>query len=399
MGNKSKENLFKEYFTNNCTLVRDVQKIKRQSSGTPTHLRFHLKSGIESIDTLTRELTKLKIKYRFTNIYTRTPNYKGNGVEIEWNGDCIGLLVANHNKGGVNRKQYTPDALKLNGLSFTKPRELRIALEETLVKDKRKELLFSLLDNIQYGNTVPLLTECTKEDINRISCDFGEVIVAFDRLLKGFSVKFPEGSNNPLVDVICNEEKISVKGHNASNNINLSKFKNYIDRSTDIGAFLYSLASHDRSLFLQMSFKVCHPLGDLYNWIGGSSVEDLKNFTKRVSYDEFYSYIRSNKRFKGLGVPLKDEKPRELWLNGDLNPFFFTLNTLVANLWNKEQKEQITKLVNNLDLDIVYVKVEIKNNNVLLKETNSTACKEWTTKYWSRAYAAFHNWMGVVVEK
>ena len=399
MGLKSNENLFKDYFIKSSNVVVDTSKIKRQSSGTPTHLRFHLGSGISNISTLLTELKRLKLDYQLVDKFTRTPNYKGNGVEVQWNNCKVGLLVANHNKGGVNRKQYTPDALKLNGSKFTTSKELRDSLNESLNQDKRKDLLFALLDNIEFNTPLPNFSELSKEDKNRISCDFGEVIVAFYKLIKKETVYFPKGSNNPLVDIVTDKARISVKGHNAFNNINLTKFKNSIDTSSDIGMFLYSLASHNREMFLKMGFKVCTPLTYLKEWIGGDTLDDLKDFVNKVSYDDFYSYIKHNDEFKSLGIPLKSEKPRALWQVGDLNPIFFTLNTLISNLWTDKQNEEISKIINNLSLDITYIQIQIDDKEVLIKETKSSAYQKWTTKYWSRAYAAFHNWMGAVAVK
>jgi hypothetical protein len=399
MGKKSKENLFKEYLLENLDSTNyHLNRIERTTGEHLPHLRIK-HSKIQSISTITDFLDSKNLEYVFDDSYTRSPDYKGNGVTIKWNGFEIGLLLASHKKGGVKRKQYTPDNLHLTGKVYGNPIKFKKDILDSISGDNNFSFLKSLVEQVEDPSKTISIDSLSKADVNRISSDFGEVLCAYKKLLEGCCIEFPIESNYPIADFIVDGFiPYSAKGHNAGKKVNLSSYKNILPSNSNVGLFLKSIASHNRDDFFKYASMLCPAVNEIAQKVGGTTKQKVAEFIQKVDYSEFYSYISTNSIFEGYGVPSggKGKSPEELWMEGSLDPFYFTVNTLVDRLWGRVYTSEITNIMNKISSNLVFIELKISNNGLNIQEKSFDACEKWETIYWSRATSAFHNWMGIV---
>ncbi|NBO29551.1 MAG: hypothetical protein EBV10_09980 [Synechococcaceae bacterium WB6_1A_059] len=373
-------------------------KIKRKSKGErPVHLRFYRGCGIETLKEFKFLFEKLDLPITSNESFTGSPVYRGQGFDIIWKKNKIGVLFG-LSKTGVERKKYTPQNLKLNGLTFSDPSIFRNAIIKGLdsVEDNTVlyESLVSMLDNLE--TSLPIKTsKFLDQNLNKITSDFGEILSAYQSCLSGNIIFFPKKSNNNIADYYENEIPISAKGRLSGGKVNLSEYKDFIDRENSIGKFFYAIATHNKNDFFKFAVEFSKEAKKLSDWVGGTTESDIQNYISKTSYDDFYNLI--SKEFKNIGVPLKskDQRPRKLWEEGDTNPFYFTLNTVIHRFWGTNATIEITKIVSKFLNKPKFVHVNIDKGNVTTEEINFNDIKEWQTIYWSRATKAWHNWMAV----
>jgi len=373
-------------------------KIKRKGKGERSaHLRFYRGCGIKTLEDFKFLFEKLNLPITLNESYTGSPSYKGQGFDIIWGENKIGILFG-LSKTGVERKKYTPQNLGLNGLTFSDPAVFRkkIITSLRLVEDNNilYESLISILDNLETGELINT-SKFVNQNLNKITSDFGEILSAYKSCLAGNLIFFPEKSNNNIADYYENGIPVSAKGRLSGGKVNLSEYKDFIDTRNTIGKFFYAIATHNKNDFFKFGVELSEEAKKLSNWIGGTSEPDVQKYITKTSYDVFYNKV--SKEFKGIGVPLKskDERPRQLWDEGDTNPFYFTLNTIIHRYWGTKEKLEITKVVSKFLNKPKFVHVNIDKGNVITEEIQFSDIKEWQTVYWSRATKAWHNWMAV----
>lgn len=386
---------FRNFLAENFGL--DKTGMKRNSGENPTHLRINKRSGIVDSQDFKNKLKSLNIEYTMTEgkVYSRSPDYIDNGFNVHWNNEIVGVLLAIQKPGKVRRKEFTPGELKLD-TEYKDSNKFYNDVLKGLDEDPLKECLMSMLDNINNGSPIKNLDIVKKEDISRITSDFGEILVAYKSLLAGNVWNFPKNKNEKVIDGYENNVPISVKNEKGGGKVNLSEYKNLIDQSTMAGQFLFALASHQKEEAIKIGVQLDKELQEL---IPDPSNEGLKKLMNTVSYDDFYTKVLSNKHFKGLGIPAPkyNQRAQELWSHQDLNPIHFTIITLISRLWGESEQgvRQISSVVKQFLNKPKFVKVEIQGLNIYITEQKFGTIEDWKTIYWSRATKAWHNYPGV----
>jgi hypothetical protein len=394
--NVAVETQFKNWLIENYPKL-NKNKINRKGNGERRpHLRFYKDCGLQSFNDFLDFFKSFPLVPN--DNYTGSPDYKGQGFDIKWNNNSIGILFGVAKEGNIERKKYTPKALGLNGSKFSDAKIFRQNIINSLqnVESDQKILdcLISMLDNID-GRGPVINHPFLKQNTNKITSDFGEVLAAYKSCLSGKQITFPDNSNNNIADYYVNGKAYSAKGRKAGGKVNLVDYKSLISLDSDVGNFLYSLADHDKNNFFKYAAILCKEANELASWVNGTDEDSVKKYVSNTSYDEFYDQV--TQRFGGLGVPLasKDERPRQLWAQGDTNPFYFTLNTIFHRFWGVKNSDQITKVVSSFLNAAIFVHIDIQNLNIDIREVPFKNIDKWQTAYWSRATKAWHNWMAV----
>ena len=384
------------------------ERIVRCSKGEkPAHLRFYSDCGIANLEEFIHLLENLDLTWLPNDSFTGSPSYKGQGFDVTWKNSKIGVLLAISNTG-VERKKYTPQNFKLNGLTFTDPQIFRntIVNQLTLVEKDTdlRNFLISLLDNLE-GKDITLDSSKHKKNLNKITSDFGEILCAYQSCLNQHTIQFPFTSNNNLTDYYENSVSVSAKGRKSGGKVNLVNYKDSIAKilgdpiySENLTAkFLYALASHNKQDFFSLASQLSPEVKCLQELVGGFQENVIKSYIKKTKYDNFYKFI--DKSFGGIGVPLKskDNRPRDLWKQGDTNPFYFTLNTIVHRFWGSTEQgiDLISPLVVQFLKSAKFKHLDVIEDRVVIKEVLFSDVARWQTVYWSRSTAAWHNWMAV----
>ena len=371
--------------------------MQKHSGENPIHLRIRDKSGIIDSQDFEKKLQSLDISYKKTQgkVYSRSPDYIDNGFNVKWRDHQIGVLLAIQKPGKVRRKEFTPGELQLE-TEYNEPDKFYSDVSTGLGSHPLNECLMSMLDNLKDNKPIKDLDKVEKEDVSRITSDFGEILVAYKSLLSGNVWNFPKNKNEKVIDGYENGIPVSVKNDKGGGKVNLSEYKNLIDQSTSAGKFLFALASHQKEEAIKTGVQLDEELQKL---IPDPSNEGLKRLINEISYDDFYAKVSVNEYFKGLGVPAPkhNQRAKELWNQQDLNPIHFTILTLISRIWGESEKgvKQISSVVKQFLNKPKFVKVEIQGLNISITEQKFDAIEDWKTIYWSRATAAWHNYPGV----
>jgi len=378
-------------------LPLNKNRVLRHNGETPVHLRFKSNCGITTFEQLKESLDVLEITYKPVKhkYYSRTPDYADQGLVIDFLDQKVGIQFNVPKDGNMSRKQFTPDALGLNGLTFIDKNTLRSAVLEGIGDSEFFNFLVSMLDNVETGNPIVGLENIREADVNRITSDYGEVVCAYTFVLKGHTVFFPKGSNHKIADFYVDGQGVSAKGRGTGGKVNLSSFAEFIDTETTTGKFLHSVAKHNRNDFVKYASELCPEVKAITDWAGGTDRDALSKFVASTSYNKFYNYIQNTPEHKGLGMPDGGGRPKLLWDQDSLEPIDFTINTLISRLWGNTATTEISKVVTEFLNEPMFVFLDIQDNQCIIKETNFSDIENWKTVYWSRATKAWHNWMGV----
>jgi hypothetical protein len=376
-------------------------RISRKSSGErQSHLRFYSGCGIDSVSELLAIFDANKITYQPCDAYTGSPLYKNQGFNVQWNGHTVGVLLGVAAQGHIVRKQFSPKNLGLAGKTYSAMSLFRKDILQGLTQTEKDasivECLVSMLDNIEQGTPV-IAHPFLKQNLNKVTSDFGEVLGAYISVKQGHTVHFPDNSNNNIADFYEDNVPVSAKGRQAGNTLNLGSYKDLLPRNTPTELFLYSLSSHNKDLFFETGAKLCAEAAKLADWVGGTTEAAVAKYVKSITYDQFYNKIAKDPVFQGLGIPLesKNDRPRDLWQAGSTDPFYFTLNTVINRLWGRKHTGEITKIIKKLGSNIKFLHIDIENSNIKSREVPFVSIERWGTHYWSRATKAWHNWMAV----
>lgn len=393
------ETNFKKYILTKRSELNENKIVRCGPGENPAHLRFKTGCGIASLDEFKKIFSELNLPYTTNDNFTGSPNYQGQGFDIEWQNDRIGVLLAVSNTG-VERKKYTPQNFKFNGLTFSDPVFFKQEIIKELVIIEKdvdlRKFLISLLDNIEgLGPTND--SSKHKENLNKITSDFGEILCAYHSCLNKHTVVFPSTSNNNLTDYYEDNVPVSAKGRKSGGKVNLVNFHDVIDKTSTTGKFLYALAMHNKEDFFKYAAELSPMIKEIKDLVGEVTENQIKKYILETKYDDFYKIIDT--KFYGIGVPLrsKDSRPRALWAAGDTNPFYFTLNTIIHRFWgtSKDAVDLISPIVVKFLQSAKFMHLDIVDNNVVIKQLLFSDVKRWQTVYWSRSTAAWHNWMAV----
>lgn len=395
MSQQTTETKFRNFLVEKLPLNKD--RVTRHNGETPVHLRFKSNCGLQTFDELRESLNNLGITYKTVpyKYFSRTPDYGDQGLIVNFNGEEVGVQFNVPKDGNISRKQFTPDALNLNGLTFTDKDSFRNAVLTGIKDSEFYDLLVSMLDNVETDKPIIGLESVREADVNRITSDYGEVVCAYAFVLKGHTVFFPKGSNHKIADFYIDGQGVSAKGRGTGGKVNLSSFAEFINTETTTGKFLYSIATHNRDDFVKFAAELSPEIKSITDWAGGTDRKALSNFVKSTSYNKFYNYIQRKPEHKGLGIPDNNGRPETLWNAGSLDPIDFTINTLISRIWGESAVSKISKIVTEFLNEPKFVVLDIKDNQCIITETKFSDVNQWKTVYWSRATKAWHNWMGV----
>jgi hypothetical protein len=391
---------FKKWLLAKVPTLNESRITRKGSGERKSHLRFYNGCGIGQVTELTSMLDSCSLSYISNDNYTGSPTYKGHGFDVSWNGKTVGVLLGVARAGNIERKKYSPKNLNLAGKTFNNITAFRNDVVKSLTQVEAdvgiRDCLISMLDNIESGTAVTKHA-FLKNNLNKVTSDFGEVLGAFISVKKGNSVFFPETSNNNIADFYENNLPVSAKGRKAGNTLNLGSYKDLIPKTTNTEKFLYSLATHNKDLFFEMGANLCPEAKLIASWVGGTSEAKVKAYIKKTSFDQFYDKIKSNDSFKGLGIPLesKNDRPKDFWDEGSTDPFYFTVNTIINRLWGRVHTAEITSVINGLNANVKFLHIDLVGVNITATEVPFVSIEQWGTHYWSRATKAFHNWMAV----
>jgi len=401
------ERNFLKYLLENSNSLKKERIKLRPNGERKAHIRFSLGCGLSSADEFINLFKNLKIPFQKITTEDFSKTYKLGGY-VTWQGKSIGVLYGIGEKGYVERKKYAPDSIGLAGLEISNAKDFRSKVESGLVLVEKdlsfRKCLISMLDNIKSGTEIqdhPFL----KKNINKIKSDFGEVLAAYTLILQGKKIKFPIKSNNPRIDFWADGHPYSAKAPNGGGKVNLSEYKDSISTKTNTGKFLYSIATHNRDDFFKYAASLCPEVKLISEWVNGTSRADVKKYVANCSYDDHYAKMINMKTFKinnqVLGIPVNSNRksteltPKELWAKGSLEPFDFTINTIMSRFWGETNSDSITKEVSNFLVNTTFIHVDIVDLNIITEITPFESVTGWKTIYWSRATKAWHNWMAV----
>jgi len=354
--------------------------------------------GIEDLDSFLTILDATGFQRTPTDEYTGAPRFYGKGFNVNFNGNEVGVLFSKTGKGHIEQKKLTPMTLKINGYRTKNPVEFRQKILDgldTVEKDVDvKDCLISILNNVENNTPISDPTGFLKKltNVSMVTSDFGEVLAAYKSCLEGKEVYFPTASNNQIADYYEDGRPISAKGRKGGAGVNLVKYKDLIPLNNDVGKFLYSLATHDRDMFFEYGAKICPQAKLLADWVGGTKQEAVMAYVKTISYKDFYSKVEQE--IGTLGIPTGDGLDT-IWAEGDINPFNFTLNTIIDRYWGRYNSEDITAVVGPLLNGATFLKIDIQGSNVVFSELKFEDVKQWGTRYWGNAKSAWNNWMSV----
>jgi hypothetical protein len=381
----------------NPTLVEDRIIIKR-SSKKAKYIRFMNGCGIEDFDQFLAILDATQLERTPTDEYTRAPRFFGKGFNLKFKDHDIGVLFSKRGVGHIEQKKLSPMTLGLSGYRTRDAAEFKKKIIDGLNAVEHdadiRNCLISTLYNIEDDTPIsdPTGFLATGSNVSMVTSDFGEVLAAYKSCLDGKEIYFPTASNNQIADYYENGRPISAKGRKGGAGVNLVKYRDLIVLDNDVSKFLYSLATHDRDMFFEYGAKICPQARLLADWVNGTTQEDIKRYVKTISYDDFYAKVAQE--IGTLGIPSGDQ-PRVNWLEGDINPFNFTLNTVIDRYWGRHNSADITAVVGSLLNSATFLKVDIQGSTVIFNELKFEDVKQWQTKYWGNAVTAWNNWMSV----
>ena len=201
-------------------------------------------------------------------------------------------------------------------------------------------------------------------------------------------------SNNAVADFVEDTVPVSVKNPKGGGKVNLSAYRDLIDTSTDTGRLLYAIANHDKAEFFAVAARVSPLIEKIAALVGGTSVESVQCWVAKTDYHDFYNLIRSWPECKMLGIP-DPGRAEALWKQHSTEPFYFTINTLLNRCWGQSRDNGVSAVVRAFLTRPVFKRVNIVGENVVFETVRFDSVEHWGTCYWSRATAAWHNWMGV----
>lgn len=215
----------------------------------------------------------------------------------------------------VSIKEFTPTTLGLAGQKYTKDQLIAATkatvIEKTKSRPELQAILLGLVDVAANGGKTTLPPEINEHlsdrARNQLSVDFGEILAPIMFAKGNQLIEFPAEGNFPLVDVIVNGIKYSVKSLTGSG----TSFRSISDLMDNFEKTIEKDSSQEKLFAL---FKGYHPAS------GGKNVDKL---VKAASYINIPEYQAAK---KWLGSDFNDYNQ----LVGLLTPIVGTDNSKTA---------------------------------------------------------------------
>lgn len=370
-----------------------------------TRIKFNDQTGIRSLDDLKALLKPLGIS-QFTPIEAsgRT-KYKNRAWLIEWRGQAFKILLnsSDQSRGHYPRKTFSPEKLGLGGYQATQADSTEIAQRaisaiqsSTVVAPAHKSIIIDILESCdqdrQFGDHTWLRES---GELSNLESDLGEVLACIHSARMGHLVTIPQSTNHGLIDFNEGPVGVSVKSPKGGS-VALGQFACLISKTTAVEQVLWSFANRDKDLMFEAAARSPGIVKDLAQLVGGTTEHKVNQFVRDQDYDGFYAWVAAHPRnATALGLP-EIGVPKTLWQRGDTNPFYFTLCTLINRVWAVDHQTEISLALKKILTGPKFydVKIDLDQRRVIITEQRFEDVENWTTHYWSRATAAFHNWPG-----
>lgn len=336
--------------------------------------------------------------------------YNSSGFLIKWKSTEFVVLL----KGiaNIRRKQFTPDNLGLSGKSYPCGAGAKLykdvlnQIQKLQCQQELKDVLVDLTKAIKFNRRFSDQSMLLLKSSNIIQTDFGEVLAALGRAIKGDSITFPINSNNNGVDFIGLSIPYSVKIPNGDH-INLRPFAHLIKGNTPVEKYFLGCATSDLDLIFNAISQTSGICQDLFWWVnriaGGTTKMHIEKFTTKITFNQFIDWLEDKQSDRGrvLGIPQNRsmKKAEQLWNNHSTNPFYFTLVTLSQKIWGEQYSKEISdfgrKLFKKDRTVFLTININLDTKHIECTEQAIDAVYDWKIWYIGYCTNPVSNWPGI----
>jgi hypothetical protein len=321
-----------------------------------------------------------------------------------------GDVIMKVSPGGVVQKNLAPNNLGIENKIYSDSTILRqdiiAGLHRSGVASDTVISCINILDAVEQDTPITLTTTLLdSKDKSKITSDFGEVVLAFRRLVKeGGTILFPAASNQSDFDFYHNDIPISAKGDKGSCRYLIGgnkEISSHIDKLGDSNIERMFKAWHNRDEF--GVFEHAAPDCPEINWwkqkLQGFTKGNILTYTTTHTWDEYVSDIQASQNGNRLGIPKPKNKSK--YEQGDDNPLLFTLFTIWARYYTSHNKASFTNLARKMlkksDSKIIFEFFNYDNSTgkVLISSQVITTYNTWDIRYHSNAANSKNNWPAI----
>lgn len=261
----------------------------------------------------------------------------------------------------------------------------------------------NILNAIENDSDIVLTdTLRNSKDKSKITSDFGEVVLAFRRLVtQGGDILFPVSSNQPDFDFFHNGVPISAKGSKGSSRYLIGGNKEiaaYINNLGDSNIERMFKAWHNRDM--PSVFEHAAPDCPEINWwkqkLQRFTQESILSFTQKHTWEQFVQFIKDSQNGGLLGIP-DEKKNRTTYESGDTNPLMFALLTIWARYYTVHNSQQFNDLACEMhrysESKIIFEFFNYDTNGkVLISNQAITTYDRWDIRYHGNASKSLNNY-------
>jgi hypothetical protein len=309
------------------------------------------------------------------------------------------------NPEGVVQKNLAPNNLKIENKVYSDSAILKqdiiTGLNSCGANAETVVSCINILNAIENDTNITLTnTLCNSTDKSKITSDFGEVALAFNRIVKqGGTILFPAASNQSDFDFYHSNVPISAKGDKGSSRYlvgNNKEIANHIDTLGDSNIERMFKAWYKRDMLAV--FEYAAPDCPEINWwntkLQGFTESSVAAFTQNHTWDEFVESIKESQNGGLLGIPKKNRSTYEA---GDTNPLVFALLTIWARYYNVHNSKKFNsiacKMLKNSKSKIVFEFFNYNNaGEVLITNQAITTYSKWDIRYHGNANRSLNNY-------
>jgi hypothetical protein len=316
-----------------------------------------------------------------------------------------GDVIMKVNPEGVVQKNLAPNNLKIENKVYSDSvilkQDIIAGLNSCGANAETVVSCINILNAIENDTNITLTnTLCNSTDKSKITSDFGEVALAFNRIVKqGGTILFPAASNQSDFDFYHNNVPISAKGDKGSSRYlvgNNKEIANHIDTLGDSNIERMFKAWYKRDMLAV--FEYAAPDCPEINWwntkLQGFTESSIAAFTQNHTWDEFVESIKESQNGGLLGIPKKNRSTYEA---GDTNPLVFALLTIWARYYNVHNSKKFNsiacKMLKNSKSKIVFEFFNYNNaGEVLITNQAITTYSKWDIRYHGNANRSLNNY-------
>jgi hypothetical protein len=367
-----------------------------KSSKHGSHLRYDLGSSKDTESTLSNILNILGLDYKITVIDAndfkngaKSGTYKT--YRVDSNDQTVYIVNQQRENSTIVSKSLSPTNLGVIGKTFSSTESLIKTVNSNLTTNK--DLLSSLMNDVANNTkkesldklqdfkedialssaTIDAANDLSPADINTIGKDFGEILGSIFLLkkVKSPSLEFPSG-NNPLIDFIINDYKVSSK-YKSGAAATLTDITNGIDKKT-------LKKQNQKNLYTVLDIIVNKNVSSGYlevaKYFNLPGIQELARIMKmpveNVTTASINDYIRADKEkaLKALNPFYKtiNRGPKNGEVNWDklsdkklygivIGPLsYYVVDYLNSN---KEYKDALTELLSKIEVKQLYLNIQL----------------------------------------